>query len=54
MKKNKFIIIKDFEKYNNDFNIEKTHREIIDNNYYFKLKEFVEIEIQQNKINFIY
>ena len=45
MKKNRFAIIKDFEKYNDDFNVKKTHRQIIHYNYYFKLKEFVEIEI---------
>ena len=45
MKKNKLAIIKDFEKYNNDFNVKKTHRQIINYNYYFKLKEFIKIEI---------
>ena len=45
MKKNRFIMIKDFERYNNDFDIKKTHRQIIDYNYYFKLKKFVKIKI---------
>ena len=44
MKKNKFTIIKGFEKCNNDFDIKKTHRQIINYDYYFKLKEFIEIE----------
>ena len=38
-------MIKDFEKCDNDFNVKKTHRQIIDYNYYFKLKKFVKIEI---------
>ena len=33
MKKNKFTIIKDFEKYNNDFNVKKTYRQIINYNH---------------------
>ena len=45
MKKNKLAIIKDFEKYNNDFDIKKTHRQIIDYNHYFKSKEFIKIKI---------
>ena len=45
MRKNRFIIIKDFEKYNDDFDVKKTHYQIIDYDYYFKLKEFVKIEI---------
>ena len=45
MKKKKFTIIKNFEKYNNDFDINKTHRQIIDYNHYFKLKEFIKIKI---------
>ena len=45
MKKNKFAIIKDFEKCNNDFNVKKTHRQIIDYNHYFKSKKFIKIEI---------
>ena len=44
MKKNKFAIIKDFEKRNDDLDIKKTHRQIINNNYYFKLKKFIEIK----------
>ena len=45
MKKKKFMIIKGFERYNDDFDIKETHRQIIDYNHYFKLKEFVKIEI---------
>ena len=45
MKKNRFTIIKDFEKRNDDFDVEKTHRQIIDDNHYFKLKEFVKIKV---------
>ena len=30
MKKNKFAIIKGFKKYNNDFDVKETHRQIID------------------------
>ena len=45
MKKNKFTIIKSFEKCDNDFNVKKTHRQIIDYNYYFKLKKFIKIKI---------
>ena len=45
MKKNKFAIIKDFEEYDDDFDVKKTHRQIINNDYYFKLKEFIKIEI---------
>ena len=44
MKKKKFMMIKDFENNNNDFDIKKTHRQIIDYNYYFKSKEFIKIE----------
>ena len=45
MKKNKFTIIKDFEKCNDDFDIKRTYRQIIDYNYYFKSKKFIKIEI---------
>ena len=45
MKKNKLAIIKDFEKYNNDFNVKKRHRQIIDYDYYFKSKKFIKIKI---------
>ena len=45
MKKNKFVIIKDFEKCDDDFNVKKTHFQIINYNHYFKLKKFVKIEI---------
>ena len=38
-------MIKGFEKCDNDFNVKKSHRQIIDYDYYFKLKEFIEIEI---------
>ena len=38
-------MIKDFEKCDNDFNVKKTHRQIIDYNYYFKLKKFIKIKI---------
>ena len=38
------MMIKDFEKYNNDFDIKETHRQIIDYDHYFKLKEFVKTE----------
>ena len=44
--KKKIAMIKSFEKRNNDFNIKKTHRQIIDNDHYFKLKIFIKIEIQ--------
>ena len=54
MKKNKFAMIKGLEKHNNDFDVKKTHRQIIDDDHYFKSKEFIEIEIQQNKINLIH
>ena len=45
MKKKKFIMIKDFKRYNNDFNIKKTHRQIINYNHYFKSKKFIKIKI---------
>ena len=45
MRKNKFAIIKDFEKCDNDFDIKRSHRQIINYNHYFKLKEFVKIEV---------
>ena len=45
MKKKNFAIIKDFEKYNDDFDVKETHRQIIDYNHYFKLKTFIKIEI---------
>ena len=45
MKKNKLTIIKDFEKYNDDFDVKKTHRQIINYDYYFKSKKFIKIEI---------
>ena len=45
MKKNKFAIIKDFEKYNDDLDVKRTHRQIINYNHYFKLKEFIKIKI---------
>ena len=45
MKKNKFIIIKDFEKCDDDLNVKKTHRQIINYDYYFKSKKFIKIEI---------
>ena len=45
MKKNKFTIIKGFKRYNDNFDIKRTHRQIINYNHYFKLKEFVKIEI---------
>ena len=45
MKKNKFAIIKDFERCDNDFDIKKTYRQIINYDYYFKSKEFIKIEI---------
>ena len=38
MKKNKFVIIKDCEKYNDNFDVKRTYRQIINYNYYFKLK----------------
>ena len=44
MKKNKFAMIKDFEKRDDDFNVKKTHRQIINYNHYFKLKKFIEIK----------
>ena len=44
MKKNRFTIIKKFEKYNDDFNVKKTHRQIINYDHYFKLKRFIKIE----------
>ena len=46
MKKKKFAIIKDFEKHNDNFNVEKTHRQIINNNHYSKSKKFIKIETQ--------
>ena len=45
MKKNKFTIIKDFKKCNNNLDVKKTHYQIIDYNYYFKSKRFNKIEI---------
>ena len=45
MKKNKFMIIKNFEKYNDDFYVKKTHYQIINYDHYFKSKKFIEIEI---------
>ena len=44
MKKNKLTIIKDFEKYNNDFDVKKTHRQIIDYDHYFKSKKIIKIK----------
>ena len=44
MKKNKFIMIKDFEKCDDDFNVKRTHRQIINCDHYFKLKEFIKVE----------
>ena len=38
-------MIKDFEKYNDNLNIKKTHHQIINYNHYFKLKIFIKIEI---------
>ena len=45
MKKNKFAIIKDFERCNDDLNVKKSHYQIINYNYYFKSKKFVKIKI---------
>ena len=45
MKKNKFAIIKDFEKCNNNLNVKEMHRQIINYDHYFKSKKFIEIEI---------
>ena len=45
MKKNKLAIIKNFEKCDDDFNVKKSHRQIINCDHYFKLKEFIEIKI---------
>ena len=45
MKKNRFIIIKNFEKCDNDFNVKKTYYQIINYNYYFKSKKFIKIKI---------
>ena len=45
MKKNKFAMIKDFEKCNNNFDVKRIYRQIIDYNYYFKSKKFVKIKI---------
>ena len=39
------IIIKDFKKCDDDFDVKRTHRQIIDDNHYFKLKKFIKIEI---------
>ena len=44
MRKNKFAIIKGLKRCDNDFNVKKTHHQIIDDDYYFKLKGFVEVE----------
>ena len=44
MKKNRFTIIKGFEKCDNNLDVKETHRQIIDYNHYFKLKKFIEIE----------
>ena len=44
MRKNKFAIIKDFEKYNDNSDIKKTHHQIIDYNHYFKLKKFIKVK----------
>ena len=38
-------MIKDFKRNDNDFNIKKTHYQIIDYNYYFKLKKKFKIKI---------
>ena len=38
------MIIKGFEKYNNDFDVKKTHRQIINYNHYFKSKKFIKIK----------
>ena len=45
MRKNKFTIIKGFKRYNDNFDVKKTHHQIIDYNYYFKFKEFIKIKI---------
>ena len=34
------MMIKKFTKRNDDFDVEKTHRQIINNNHNFKSKEF--------------
>ena len=44
MKKNKIAIIKDFKRYNDDFNVKKTYHQIINYNHYFKLKKFIKIK----------
>ena len=38
-------MIKGFKRYNNDFDIKKTHRQIINYDHYFKSKNFIKIEI---------
>ena len=38
-------MIKGFKKYNDDFNVKKTYRQIINYNHYFKSKRFIKIEI---------
>ena len=45
MKKNKLTMIKNFKKCNDDLNVKKTHRQIINYNYYFKSKRFIKIKI---------
>ena len=45
MRKNKFTIIKDFEKCDNNLDVKKTYRQIINYNHYFKSKFFIKIEI---------
>ena len=46
IRKKKFTIIKSFKKHNNNLNIKKTHRQIINYNHYFKSKRFIKIKAQ--------
>ena len=38
------MMIKGFERYNDDLDIKKTHRQIVNCDHYFRLKKFVKIE----------
>ena len=49
MKKKKFMIIKDFERYNDDFDIKKTHRQIINYDHYFKSKNLLRLKLNKIK-----
>ena len=44
MRKNKLSIIESLEWYNNDLNIEWSHRKVVRDNYNFRLKELIKLK----------